>query len=117
LAIKKRQKFTRIISSLTLARFELILILLHDCISVCLAAKAAELLETLKDKLNDSSSNVSSRPSSPSCDCDCHYDSWGGSSDGEGCEGCYDYHEDSYGYGGNWNMFGGWGRYVLYIAL
>ena len=79
---------------------------------MCLAAKAAELLETLKDKLNDSSSNFSSRPSSPSCDCDCHYDSWGGSSDGEGCEGCYDYHEDSYGYGGNWNMFGSWGRYV-----
>ena len=76
------------------------------------AAKAAELLETLKDKLNDSSSNFSSRPSSPSCDCDCHYDSCGGSSDGEGCEGCYDYHEDSYGYGSNWNMFGGWGRYV-----
>ena len=80
--------------------------------SVVLATKAAELLETLKDKLNDSSSNFSSRPSSPSCDCDCHYDSCGDSVDGEGCDGCYDYHEDSYGYGSNCNMFGGWGRYV-----
>ena len=80
---------------------------------MCLAAKAVELLETLKDKLNESSSNFSSRPSSPSCDCDCHYDSCGDSVDGEGCDGCYDYHEDSYGYGrNNWNIFDGWGRYV-----
>ncbi|CAH3112617.1 unnamed protein product [Pocillopora meandrina] len=70
------------------------------------AEMVTELLENLKDKLSDSSSGYSSRSSSPSCDCDCHYDSCG-SYDSQGCEGCYDYHEErSCSFGGYWS-FGG----------
>lgn len=85
-----------------------------NVIFLCLVVKVIEFLEILKDKFNDFLSNFSFRLFSFFCDCECYYDSCGGSLDGEGCDGCYEYYEDFYGYGRSWDMFGGWGRYVYY---
>ncbi|KAJ7335953.1 hypothetical protein OS493_013316 [Desmophyllum pertusum] len=85
------------------------------CLRLHLSFKVTELLETLKEKLDDSSLNTFNfRSSSPGgCDCDCHCGcgSCEACYDSEGCPGCFEYHDnDSCGYGGNW-PFGGWSRY------